>query len=144
MAVVAIFFTFLLFACLLVLWFGGTIERAFTAFLVASAALTLYLSATIGMLEAQHALFAIDLAILAVALTVMHRSSAHWPIWFAGFHAIIVATELAHLLVPSAVPGHYINAASFWALPEVLVLVLGTLTDHRMRVTASRPREVCN
>lgn len=133
MAIVAVFWTFLLSACLLVLWCGGMIERAFTALLVAFAALTLYLSVTVGMLEAQQALFAIDLAILAGALAVMHRSSAHWPIWFAGFQAIIVGTGLAHLLFPSAIPENYINAASFWALPEVLVLVLGTLADHRVR-----------
>lgn len=133
MAVAIIFWTFLLSACLLVLWYGGMIERAFTALLVSFAALTLYLHAMVGIVEAQHVLFAIDLTILAVVLAIMHRSSAYWPIWFGGFQTIIVATGLARLILPSAIPENYINASGFWALPEVLVLVLGTLADHRVR-----------
>lgn len=79
---------------------------------------------------------AIDLTILFVVLTVARLSNSHWPVWFAGFQIIIVGTGLARLLFPSAIPGIYTNAASFWALPEVLVLVLGTLADHRMRASS--------
>lgn len=142
MAIVAIFWTFLLSACLLVLWYGRTLERAFLILLVAISAVTLALSAKVGIVEAQHSLFAMDIAILVVILAIMHRSNAYWPVWFAGFHTIIVATGLAHLLLPSAVPGIYINVASFWSLPSLIVLALGSLADNRMRVAALRIPEV--
>lgn len=55
MAVALLFWAFLLTACILVLWFGTTTERAFTAFLVACSALTLAVSPKLGVLETRHA-----------------------------------------------------------------------------------------
>lgn len=141
MAVAIVYSTFLLCSCLLVLWYGKLLERAFVTLLAAFSIATLALSANVGIVEAQHVLFAMDVAILVVILAIMHRSRAYWPVWFAGFHTIIVATGLAHLLFPSSIPGIYINAASFWSLPSLLVLALGTLTDHRMRMSVLRAAE---
>lgn len=137
MTIAIIFGTFLLSSCLLVLWYGQALERGFLTFLVALSILTLLLSAKVGILESQNALFALDVAILIVVLAIMRRSKAYWPVWFAGFHTIIVATGFANLILPSAIPGDYINAASFWSLPSLLVLVLGTLADYRTRAPPS-------
>lgn len=137
MAVAIIYWMFLLSACLLVLWYGRPLERAFLTLLAAFSIATLGLSAEVGILEAQQTLFALDVAILIVVLAIMHRSKAYWPVWFAGFHTIIVATGFANLILPSAIPGDYINAASFWSLPSLLVLVLGTLADYRTRAPPS-------
>lgn len=136
MAVALVFWTFLLSAFVLVFWYGGWIERAFAGFLLACTLVTFALNAELGLFETQNVVFAIDVAIFVVVLKILRTSPAYWPVWFAGFHAIIVATGLARLLFPSAVPAIYINAAGFWSLPVLLVLVLGTLADHKLRTAA--------
>lgn len=140
MAVAIVYSTFLLCSCLLILRYGRALERVFLTLLAAFSIATLGLSAKVGLLEAQDLLFAIDVAILIVILAIMHRSSAYWPVWFAGFHTIIVATGVAHLILPSAIPNDYINVASFWSLPSLLVLALGTLADHRRRTAPALPK----
>ncbi len=136
MAVALLFWSFLLSATLLVLWYGRASERAFVIFLIGCAILTLAAGLKLETSELRYALIAIDLAILAVVLAIMRKSDAYWPVWFAGFQTIIVSTGLAHLILPSQVPAHYINLAGFWALPEMLVLVLGTVADYKARAAA--------
>lgn len=133
MAAAVIFWTFLLSVCLVGLRCGRTLERAFLAFLVCCTLLTLALSPKLNGLGDDDALFAIDVTIFVVVLAIMHNSRAHWPIWFAGFHTIIVATGLARLLFPAEVPDVYIDAAAFWSLPSLLALVIGTVSDSRRR-----------
>lgn len=133
MAVAIAYWTFLLSSCLLVLWYGRTVERAFLMFLVFCTFLIVAVHPKHGVLDSRHALFAIDVTILLVVLAIMPRSHAHWPIWFAGFHTITVATGLARLLLPAEVPGLYINAAGFWSLPALLTLVIGAMLDQRVR-----------
>jgi len=127
------FWTFLLPACLLVLWHGRLLERAFLAFLTCCALLTLAMSPKLGGSGHDDALFAIDVTILAVVVVIMHRSRTYWPIWFAGFQTIIVATGLARLLISGRVPEVYLDVAGFWSLPSLLVLVIGTVADSRGR-----------
>lgn len=133
MAFAVTFWTFLISSCLLVLWHGRRPERAFVAFLTCCVLLTLALYPKLGGSENENALFAIDVTILAVVLLIMHRSRAFWPIWFAGFQTIIVATGLARLLISGRVPEVYLDVAGFWSLPSLFVLVIGTVLDSRGR-----------
>lgn len=136
MAVALIFWAFLLSAFVLVFWYGGSTERAFSGFLLACTIVTFALNAGLGIFEMQNVVFAVDVAIFAFVLQIMRTSPAYWPVWFAGFHSIVVATGLARLLFPSTVPANYVDAAGFWSLPVLLVLVLGTLADHKTRTLA--------
>lgn len=136
MAIAVVFWTFLLAACLLVVWYGQATERGFLAFLVACSALTLVISPELGLVSSRYALLGVDAIILFVALAVVSYTKSYWPIWLAGFHSIAVATDAARLMFPRGVTSHYLLAEGFWSIPVLLVLVLGTLADHRMRTAA--------
>ena len=134
-----VFWLFLLSAFGLIFRFGGLMERRFAGFLLSCSFLTLTLDGMLGMSASSVYVILIDALILIVALCIMAKSDAYWPVWFSGFHLIAVSTGLACILFPSSLPGIYADAAGFWALPALLALVIGTLADHSARNTALGP-----
>lgn len=128
-----LFWLFVLSAFGVILRYGGGTERKFAGFLLVCVALTLVVNEAVGLNAAYNYVSLIDAVIMIVALRLVATSDAYWPIWFAGFHLIVVASGAAYMLFPTPLVGLYGNAASFWALPGQAALALGAIADHKMR-----------
>ena len=74
---------------------------------------------------------ATDVALLAVVTRYALRTRRHWPIWFAAFHATSLLFGAAALLFPSEERMILLLISGFWALPALVALVIGLLTDQR-------------
>jgi hypothetical protein len=73
--------------------------------------------------------------VLFLALWRIALGSDRWyPIWFAGFQLVGVVTHLAAFLVPGFAYKAYFLLQSFWAVPMMLVLVIGPELDRRVGV----------
>lgn len=73
----------------------------------------------------------IDLALLAILVRYSLFTQRHWPIWFAGFHAAGLLFGVSALLFPSEERMTLLLISGFWAIPALLVMVAGLLTDQR-------------
>lgn len=124
---------FLLSAFGLTLLWGRQLERLFVGFLVACSLATIATQAAIGINRTFYLVNILDLTILGVALVIVARSDAFWPLWFTGFHLITVSSTLAYAIARDDIPGWYGNLAGFWAIPALLALVIGSWLDHRAR-----------
>lgn len=132
------FWLFLLCAYAIV-WINGDREaRIFINFVLLAAILTaLAMAVTAGNLHAL-VVFAIDTALLIAALMFVGRSRYYWPIWFAGFQTITVASELARQLFPHHIPSLYGAMASFWAIPAVGCMTIAIVKDNHARTRTVR------
>ena len=131
MTIAIAFWVFLLSASLIILASGQRHERYFLAAVVVATALTFVAQSIWGGREAYRIVFAIDIALWLLALIYVAKSARYWPIWFAGFHSITVATELGSMIFPGAMPGLYIDAAGFWALPALGFMAIAVTLDRR-------------
>ena len=87
-----------------------------------------------------HAYLAIDAMLLAIALYFVLRTTSYWPIWFAGFHSIAVASEIARLAYSGPMPGIYLDLAGFWSVPALLSMVMGINMDRHYQQAQFRKR----
>lgn len=110
---------------------GGPDGRLFTFACIIASTLTYFANAQFGFNSSRFHVLAIDSALLAIVTILAMRSRSYWPMWFAGFHMIAVATRLAQFVFPASIPGIYGNTAGFWALPALGVAVFGVLLDRR-------------
>lgn len=125
-----VFWLFLLSACGTVTVLGRRSEALFAAFLVACAASTVAFHAWFGWVGAQPYILVVDGLLLLYVLLLARRTTSYWPIWFAGFQMIGVATQLAALLFPSAEVNLYLMLTGFWAIPATLAMAVGVVRDH--------------
>ena len=73
----------------------------------------------------------VDLLLLAIMVRIAMTSSRHWPMWFAGIHATATLIGFCALVLPDArAPALYLAAAS-WAIPGMIVMVVGLLVDRK-------------
>jgi hypothetical protein len=131
MVALLLFWLFLCSAMGMIFMAGGKIERAFAAMIVFSVCATYLLNSELGWDKAQAYVVLIDGLALIVALLLISVTNAHWPIWFAAFHAIAVATGIAQLVFPNDVPAVYTNMQGFWFFPAVTSMVIGVMLDNR-------------
>jgi hypothetical protein len=113
---------------------GHKAGRLFVALLVIATVATFLANSAFGNKAAQPAVFAIDFGLLVCVASVAMSTAVHWPLWFAGFHSVTVATGLAHLAFPIDIPEIYIDASGFWALPALGAAVAGVLLDRRAQL----------
>lgn len=116
-----------------VLLYGEREARAFIHLVLLAALATLLAFTTLPTTDYGRAILAIDGALLVVALYFVAGVRSFWPIWFAGFHLIGVATSLARWLLPNDIPEIYGNLAGFWAIPALMTMVVVVIRDHRSR-----------
>jgi hypothetical protein len=126
-----LFNMFLLTGCTLSAIFGGSHERKFVGFLLASTLLTLVFLSTLGRFDAQAAIMIIDVLILLYAAYLVFQTNRYWPIWFAGFHSLTVLSDVVQWFIPSKYPDLFALFSGFWALPAVLAMAIGIIKDHR-------------
>lgn len=85
-----------------------------------------------------YAVFAVDTGcLLALAALAIH-SNRFWPIWAVGFQLVAVATHVATLLNPEIVPKAYQAMLSFWSIPILWVMAVGTYKDRRYEEDRAR------
>lgn len=126
-----VFWAYLISALIIVAVSGGRNGRRFSAALVVAVVCTFLANEFLGFKGAQHAVLAIDTILGAYVVALALRSASHWPLWFAGFHMITVATGLARLFSPRGIPELYVDTAGFWAFPALGAAVIGVMLDRR-------------
>ena len=84
--------------------------------------------------DRQIAVRVVDLLLLAYMIWFAMNSHRFWPIWFAGIHATATLIGIAALVLPDArAPVLYLASAA-WAIPAMIVMVVGLLIDRRRGV----------
>jgi hypothetical protein len=111
---------------------GGRTGRAGSAIFVAATVLT----AAGAMLDptwasTSYAVFLVDAGCLGLLVVLAIYSNRFWPIWAVGFQTVAVATHIATLLIPEIVPRAYYAMLSFWSIPILWVMAVGTHKDRK-------------
>jgi len=78
-----------------------------------------------------YGLFAVDGGCLLALIVLALNSNRYWPIWAMGFQTVAVATHMATLWIPDFLPKSYQALLSFWAIPILWVMVMGTRKDRQ-------------
>jgi hypothetical protein len=111
---------------------GGRTGRAGAAIFIVATLLSAA-AATMNPSRAttSYGLFAVDGGCLIALIILALNSSRYWPIWAMGFQTVAVATHMATLWIPDFVPKSYQALLSFWAIPILWVMVMGTRKDRQ-------------
>jgi lysylphosphatidylglycerol synthetase-like protein (DUF2156 family) len=72
-----------------------------------------------------------DVALLVVMTRYALTSRKHWPVWFAGIHTAGVLFGIAALFFSEGERLILDYVSAFWAIPALIVMVLGLLADRR-------------
>jgi hypothetical protein len=84
---------------------------------------------------------AIDLALLALLVTIALASDRWWPMWAASFHGLGVLLHLAVLLDRAVMGRAYFIAGTVFSFLTVLALFVGSIRrPRRERVIGSADR----
>jgi hypothetical protein len=125
------FWPFMIAALSLIAIYGQKTERHFVVAIICAVAATFAANYWLGFSEAQPVVTTIDCALLIYAVALALKVPVHWPLWFAGFHAISVASGLANILTPQGVADIYIDKSGYWSIPALGAAVIGVLLDRR-------------
>lgn len=79
--------------------------------------------------------FLVDLCLFLGLYGIAMRSRHYWPVWMAGFHLITMTTHLASAVAPSFAAKVYFGLATFWAVPKLLIILIGVSLDRRAGIT---------
>lgn len=125
-----VFFTVLI-LCSVYAWvLGGKTGRAGAAiFLISSLCSFLAVRAHPGWVTTDFGLLCVDLGCFIALYMLSLRSSRYWPIWALGFQMVAIITHIATIIAPDIVPTAYQAIASFWSIPILGVMVMGTRLD---------------
>lgn len=133
MSFITILFNFALMLCAgYASIFGGRTGRAGSLIFIAATALTLIaFSVEPSWRDTSYGIFIVDLGCLIALAVLAAKTNRYWPIWALGFQTIAVATHLATMVADETVPQAYRALLSFWGIPIIIVMVLGTMKDRR-------------
>jgi hypothetical protein len=82
----------------------------------------------------QPAIFCVDMLMLVCIGGVMLKANRYWPIAVAALQFLSVLGHLIKLLDPNMVTVLYWIANTFWAVPQIVILGVGTIRHvHRAR-----------
>lgn len=114
--------------------FGQRTERAFAAFLLGVSLLTLVVRRIqLGPEAGLNLVTVVDWAILLIAWFLALRSDRYWPIWFAAMQSLSVITSSMAAMVKGVPHLVFSNMAAAWALPALLTMAAGTISDWAAR-----------
>ena len=113
---------------------GGEEGRLLAAAAAIATIATFALHRLVGVLAAQSYVLLVDCLLLSVGLYLAIKSSVYWSIWFSGFMSISVATSLANMLFPTAIPSLYVDLSGFWSIPALSASVIGVCLDRRSEI----------
>jgi hypothetical protein len=111
---------------------GGRTGRAGAAiFIVATILSAVAATMNPSWATTSYGLFAVDGGCLIALIVLALNSNRYWPIWAMGFQTVAVATHMATLWIPGFLPKSYQALLSFWAIPILWVMVMGTRKDRQ-------------
>lgn len=82
--------------------------------------------------------FAVDIVSLGWKTALACVSTRKWPIWVAAFQLNLVAAHLAVIIAPHIKGQLYYAMLTVWAIPTLLVMVIGTMLDNRFEKRTNR------
>ena len=129
-----IFWIFFVSTLTIIFFRGGSNEKWFSTAIFANVTYTYFVNKTLGWVNAHPFVLVIDIMLLVFLLALMSKSRRYWPIWFAAFHSIAVATSAAFFIFPNDIPSLYINAQGFWFLPALMSMTVGVIMDSRQEI----------
>lgn len=129
-AVAIAFWVLLLAGGALIVMSGNRSAQNFLGAILGATILTAVTDAFIPFYLAWYAYLAIDGTLLAIVLCYVVKSNVYWPIWFAGFHSIAVASQVSQLIFSGKVIGPYVDFAGFWSIPALVAMVWGVSLDR--------------
>jgi len=114
---------------------GGPPERVVGGALVAGyiATLASYSGATTGFYRVENGIFAVDLVLLAVLVTVALRADRAWPFLLSALQLDTVGAHLLKLADISVIRITYAVMIAAWSYPMLIALAVGTWR-HRTRL----------
>lgn len=116
--------------CALALWKGGRSER-FGAMMFYGAWLATLLAHSPDRFATEWAIFAVDVALLAMLMGLALWSDRYWPIFITGFHLLDVLTHIGRMLDSSLPLWAYRTAAHIWGYLMIISLAVGTINRWR-------------
>ena len=130
--IVAFAFWLFLLGALSIGWqIGDALDRKAMAAIFCAALATSLMGFLFEGVDKHIAVRIVDLLLLAIMVRIAMTSSRHWPMWFAGIHATATLIGFCALVLPDArAPVLYLAAAS-WAIPGMIVMVVGLLVDRK-------------
>ena len=130
--IVAFAFWLFLLGALSIGWqIGDALDRKAMAAIFCAALATSLMGFLFEGVDKHIAVRIVDLLLLAIMVRIAMASSRHWPMWFAGIHATATLIGFCALVLPDArAPVLYLPAAS-WAIPGMIVMVVGLLVDRK-------------
>jgi hypothetical protein len=75
--------------------------------------------------------FIADILIFIFCIFILVKSNRYWPIWFASFQFITLATHFASLVFSIEDSYYVFLFAGFWAIPALLSMAIGVILDYR-------------
>jgi hypothetical protein len=126
------FWAFLLSGGVLVALSGDRPAQRFLGAILIATLLTGATDLMIAKVIAPFAYLAIDASLLGLAIYFVVMIDRFWPVWFAGFQTITVASELSRLIFSGLSPERYADVGGFWAVPAFLSMVAGVTLDRRI------------
>ena len=129
--VVAVAFWALLLSAGILITLSG--NRSAQRFLMAVVGATVLTAAAVVFLPSAtvaYAFLVVNGVLLGTALYFLLKLDRYWPIWFAGFHSIAVASELSRLAFSGSVSEMYANLAGFWSVPALVAMAWGVSLDR--------------
>lgn len=140
--IVAIAFWFLLLSGgVLIALSGNRPAQRFLGAILGAALFTAVTDMFLPKALAAYAYFVVDGTLLVIAVYYVLQLEDYWPIWFAGFHSIAVAGQIARLAYSGPLPSIYVDLAGFWSVPAVLTMVIGVYMDGRFRQSQLQGRD---
>lgn len=124
-----LFWLYLSCALSVVIMRGDKVAKLFSLQLIVAAATTSFFIRSNGWLDSLQLVLIVDTMLLLSSLYLIGVRNKYWPIWFAAFQGISVATELALLLFPNQTPALYINQAELWSFPAIASVAIGVILD---------------
>jgi hypothetical protein len=143
MIVALLFWTLMILCCGFAAAFGGRSGRAIAFFYLLNIVATWAVTRDPQAWRAPHlAALLVDAALLVALIWVALRSDRWFPIWFAGFHMVAVASHFGSVITPGFAPRIYFFLQALWSVPMLLSLVIGISLDRRQGIIdESRSRD---
>lgn len=112
---------------------GENVERRFCAYLLAASIGTHIIQTNYPFPAYLYYILPIDISIFLYALCLALTQSRFWPVWFAGFLIVGVASSVSILAFQELNPFVIFAASAFWSLPALACMAYGTYRDGRLR-----------
>lgn len=128
-----VFWTLLFVVCALAALRGRTDERIAAG---ACAIATLITHFVLGPLKIRYStvepgLLALDIAMLAIFVTLALRSSRFWPLWVAGLQLTMSMAHMLKAIDEHLIPRAYAAAAVFWSYPILFIILIACWRTSR-------------